>query len=297
MRQWSCAHLGWFCDDELRRQQQAEKQRIAQAEREGRAAEAQRKADEQKLAEARRKQLEDELGRQRQADENKRREIEQRRLAEENRKRELERQKAEISSPPVITSIEGTIGTVGLNPVLKISYKDRECDVVGGHWDGPAGNERISSTFGPSGSCSGGVGIIYFQRTCHWSGTWLENITLSDAQSHKSAPYTYHYVCQEYSQPDQPVLKESTTTANVSLRSTEGTTKTSVRFVNNSNEFVNVYWKDYQGNEKFYSKIAPGQFYDQQTFVTHPWIVRGESSRKILLTIVTTKTAQVATVK
>jgi hypothetical protein len=123
VRQWSCVHLGWLCDDEL--------------------------------------------GRQRQADENKRREIEQRRLAEENRKRELERQKAEISSPPVITSIEGTIGTVGSNLALKINYKDRECDVVGGHWDGPAVNERISGTFGPSGSCSGGVGIIYFQRSCH----------------------------------------------------------------------------------------------------------------------------------
>jgi len=88
------------------------------------------------------------------------------------------------------------------------------------------------------------------------------------------------------SQPEN--VKGATTTPNVSLRSIEGSTSTSVKFVNNSNEVVNIYWKDYQGNEKFYNKLAPGQSYDQQTFVTHPWIVRDQSNKKILLTIVGT---------
>jgi len=37
-------------------------------------------------------------------------------------------------------------------------------------------------------------------------------------------------------------------------------------------------WVDFQGREKFYARIAPGQVYTQQTYETHVWAVRFDNS-------------------
>jgi hypothetical protein len=80
-------------------------------------------------------------------------------------------------STPVITSIEGTAGTVGSNPLLKINYRSADCDVAGGRWDGASGS-GLTAQFGKSGSCNKDTGFIYFGRTCFWPGVWREYITL-----------------------------------------------------------------------------------------------------------------------
>jgi hypothetical protein len=61
--------------------------------------------------------------------------------------------------------------------------------------------------------------------------------------------------------------------AEESLRSLEGTSATSVTFVNASSVPVRTYWLNYQGKRVFYSEIAPGRNFVQQTYVTHPWVI------------------------
>lgn len=63
-----------------------------------------------------------------------------------------------------------------------------------------------------------------------------------------------------------------------SLRSKEGKISTAITFLNQGSVPVSIYWVDYQGNRKFYSKLEPGQRYRQQTFITHPWIVTSEGN-------------------
>lgn len=60
------------------------------------------------------------------------------------------------------------------------------------------------------------------------------------------------------------------------LRSKKGTVSTNIRFrvvgENDETQFK-IYWLDYQGNRQFYKHVFAGQTYDQQTFLTHPWLV------------------------
>lgn len=42
--------------------------------------------------------------------------------------------------------------------------------------------------------------------------------------------------------------------------------------INESNESVDVYWSDFQGNAIFYKTLHPGQSYNQPTFATHAWV-------------------------
>ena len=57
------------------------------------------------------------------------------------------------------------------------------------------------------------------------------------------------------------------------LRSLEGTTSTSITFVNDSRGMIRTYWIDYRGTRVFYAEVPPGGSYVQQTFLTHPWVV------------------------
>jgi hypothetical protein len=53
----------------------------------------------------------------------------------------------------------------------------------------------------------------------------------------------------------------------------------SVKFINQRNHRINIYWLDYQGIAQFYRSLAPGEWYVQQTFMTHPWWVSDENNR------------------
>ena len=62
------------------------------------------------------------------------------------------------------------------------------------------------------------------------------------------------------------------------LRSTDGSTSTKVTFVNHSALTVRTYWLNYQGKRVFYAEVAPGSSYEQQTYVTHPWVITNSRS-------------------
>ena len=73
-----------------------------------------------------------------------------------------------------------------------------------------------------------------------------------------------------------------------SIRSTEGSTPTTIDFENQSNVNVSVNWLDYGGARVLYNTLTPETSYSQQTYLTHPWIVisdngEGESCSGIFL--------------
>jgi hypothetical protein len=75
-----------------------------------------------------------------------------------------------------------------------------------------------------------------------------------------------------YSQ-DLDFLTPLTPAATLALRSQTGDTPTSIVFVNDYNKEIVVYWVNYSGQLVFYRFLAPGDFYIQGTYLTHPWIV------------------------
>ena len=74
----------------------------------------------------------------------------------------------------------------------------------------------------------------------------------------------------------QPTRLEYSCAQEGRLRSTSGDRKARLRFrvigENDETQFK-LYWLDYQGRRQFYKHVFAGDVYDQQTFVTHPWVV------------------------
>lgn len=44
-------------------------------------------------------------------------------------------------------------------------------------------------------------------------------------------------------------------------------------FKNKTEAEISVYWLNAQGKRQLYKKLAAGQSHNQQTFVTHPWLI------------------------
>ncbi|HWP91243.1 MAG TPA: hypothetical protein VNN20_03460 [Thermodesulfobacteriota bacterium] len=109
--------------------------------------------------------------------------------------------------------------------------------------------------------------------------------------------YKFSIACNNLREVEVSVQPEYDYHAVTKLRSVESTYPSSITFVNSSNKTVDVYWVDFQGNEKPYKKLLPGQSYDQQTYDTHPWVVKYEGSGQLVLTVIGTKTPQVANIK
>jgi VHL beta domain len=66
--------------------------------------------------------------------------------------------------------------------------------------------------------------------------------------------------------------------ATLALRSQDGNTPTSIVFVNDYDKEIVVYWVNYTGHLVFYNFLAPNDFYIQQTYLTHPWIVYDQAT-------------------
>lgn len=75
--------------------------------------------------------------------------------------------------------------------------------------------------------------------------------------------------------PDENVdfLQPLSCKAESKLRSLNGDQSTTIRLINRGSHTYKVYWLDYQGHRKHYRDLAPGERYDQQTYVTHPWVI------------------------
>ena len=69
-------------------------------------------------------------------------------------------------------------------------------------------------------------------------------------------------------------LKEHNPSLLPNLKSGDDDTETAIIFVNGTKTEIAYYWVDYEGNEKFYGKIAPDAFVNQHTYSGHIWVVK-----------------------
>lgn len=79
------------------------------------------------------------------------------------------------------------------------------------------------------------------------------------------------------------VLPRGDVPASCSLNSD---TPITILFVNNTRRTVSVYWKDFQCGEVLYHTLEPGQSYVQETYATHPWVVRDSATGEALTGLV-----------
>ena len=56
------------------------------------------------------------------------------------------------------------------------------------------------------------------------------------------------------------------------VRSQSSNAPVTVTFVNKSGEYRSVMWVDFKGNLVNYANLNPGQRYQIDTYVTHPWV-------------------------
>jgi von Hippel-Lindau disease tumor supressor len=57
------------------------------------------------------------------------------------------------------------------------------------------------------------------------------------------------------------------------LRSKNSNTPTKIRFVNERDETVRIFWLDFGGAMRFYAEVEAGATLLQPTYLTHPWII------------------------
>ena len=65
------------------------------------------------------------------------------------------------------------------------------------------------------------------------------------------------------------------------LRSGASDTETAIIFVNGTKTEIAYYWVDSEGKEKYYGKIAAGDFVNQHTYAGHIWLVKGANEGNI----------------
>ena len=65
------------------------------------------------------------------------------------------------------------------------------------------------------------------------------------------------------------------------LKSEDDDTETAVLFVNGTEAEIAYYWVDYEGKEKSYGKIAPGDFVNHQTYVGHVWLIKDVNGQNL----------------
>jgi VHL beta domain len=58
------------------------------------------------------------------------------------------------------------------------------------------------------------------------------------------------------------------------LRSSNGATRATIKFVNQSSSAVDIYWINYDGHRVLYYRgLAANSTWTSDTFLTHPWLV------------------------
>jgi hypothetical protein len=67
-------------------------------------------------------------------------------------------------------------------------------------------------------------------------------------------------------------LKASNCSEEGTIKSATGAS-TYVMFKNKTDSDISVYWLNAQGKRQLYKKLPAGQSHNQQTFVTHPWLI------------------------
>jgi hypothetical protein len=57
---------------------------------------------------------------------------------------------------------------------------------------------------------------------------------------------------------------------------------TSLNFINNSTVEVKIFWINFHGGLTQYNTLAPGDNYEQQTYVGHKWSIRDEGDNEMM---------------
>jgi hypothetical protein len=78
--------------------------------------------------------------------------------------------------------------------------------------------------------------------------------------------------------------------------SVDGSTPVTIAVINRSqHEVLDIFWVDYSCNEVAKGTLLPGQRWDQQTFISHPFRIREEKSGRLLREFVTSASTPVIT--
>jgi hypothetical protein len=80
-------------------------------------------------------------------------------------------------------------------------------------------------------------------------------------------------ICTQAVGQSSIVLEPSSCGAEESWRSLSSQVSTNIQFINRKPFRVKVYWIDFTGKRQHYFDLEPDEVRDQQTFVSHPWIV------------------------
>lgn len=78
-------------------------------------------------------------------------------------------------------------------------------------------------------------------------------------------------------------LKEIELNIKQGLKSDVNYSETEIIFVNRTNSDIAYYWIDYDGNERYYSRVAPSYHIPQTTYFGHYWIVKDMNGNNLAL--------------
>jgi hypothetical protein len=101
---------------------------------------------------------------------------------------------------------------------------------------------------------------------------------------------------KEPSEGDSQPLSAQSCDLESSLRSTEARQSILLKVHNRRSSPIKAYWIDYQGRRQHYFDLAAGDRYEQQTFVTHPWIMTMTGDNQPCLGIFQSESVGVKTV-
>jgi von Hippel-Lindau disease tumor supressor len=60
------------------------------------------------------------------------------------------------------------------------------------------------------------------------------------------------------------------------IKSINSDVETKITFANKSGKTIKVFWLDFDGKRKFYQTLEDDESYDQDTYLTHPWVITDE---------------------
>jgi hypothetical protein len=138
-------------------------------------------------------------------------------------------------------------------------------------WSASSDASWLTITSGASGS---GNGTVTYGVTADSGAARSAHLTVQGAGG------TVQLTVNQDSQSEVPPLSCSQES---SLKSTQGVTSTSIHFINASGATRRIYWLDYSGRRQLYNTLGPSADYEQQTYLTHPWLVADTSDRCVAI--------------
>lgn len=132
------------------------------------------------------------------------------------------------------------------NPV-KVTFKNNTNATLDIYWLDYSGSEKKYATFSPG-----------------------QTVTFPTFETHPWRFKNSHGVVDTYITKNTKIQEYSIAL----FKSKQSVKKVSILFHNFTGVELNVYWVDYEGNEKDYGKIASGSQMTIGSFETHPWLFR-----------------------